>query len=135
MQYVAQGDVGADVVSRFYGNASTYPHNVFPRLLRLEKHHRAKATKSDDRKRRNAAAAIGRKIDDVNALFPPGGPFGFPDFPRQLSQAQQGRFALGFHQQKAADQREKDAAYAAKLAAVQTGAETNVDADGPAPDA
>ena len=68
IQYAAQGDVGADVVARFYGNASTFPRNVFPRLLRLEKHHRSKLSK--DQKRRHIGIALGRKLDDVFALFP-----------------------------------------------------------------
>lgn len=101
LQYQAQGRVGADIVARFYGNASMFPQNVFHRLLRLEKHHRAKLRKVAERPRQLAGLAIGREIDDVIALFPPAYPDGPPQFPRQLTPLEQGRFALGFHQQKA----------------------------------
>ncbi|SIO46569.1 CRISPR-associated protein Cas8c/Csd1, subtype I-C/DVULG [Singulisphaera sp. GP187] len=104
IQYAAQGDVVADVVARFYGNASTFPRNVFPRLLRLEKHHSSKLRK--DHKKRYIGKALSVKLNDVTALFPPvsfGGP---PDFPGTLSLQEQGRFALGFHQQKAKDDRD-----------------------------
>ncbi|WP_406697478.1 type I-C CRISPR-associated protein Cas8c/Csd1 [Singulisphaera sp. Ch08] len=104
IQYAAQGDVGADVVARFYGNASTFPRNVFPRLLRLEKHHRSKLVKNQ--KKRHVGIALGRKLDDVFALFRPVSDGGPPDFPGTLSLQEQGRFALGFHQQKAKDNRD-----------------------------
>lgn len=104
IQYAAQGDVGADVVARFYGNASTFPRNVFPRLLRLEKHHRSKLRK--DPKKQHIGIALGRKLDDVFALFPPSYVGGPPEFPGTLSLQEQGRFALGFHQQKAKDNRD-----------------------------
>ncbi len=108
MQYQAhQGEVGADVVARFYGNASTFPANVFPRLLRLEKHHRAKALKN--KKTVGAALAIGRKMDDVIAILGKSGPGEAPDFPSLLSLRDQGRFAIGFHQQKADSERERKA--------------------------
>lgn len=116
MQYQAhQGEVGADVVARFYGNASTFPANVFPRLLRLEKHHRAKAIKNQ--KTVGAALVIGRKLDDVIAIFSPSGPGAAPDFPGLLTLRDQGRFAIGFHQQKAETERERKARKDAKIAA------------------
>ena len=34
-----KADIGADIIARFYGNASTFPANVFARLLRLSKAH------------------------------------------------------------------------------------------------
>jgi CRISPR-associated protein Csd1 len=117
LQYAAQGRVGADIVARFYGNASTFPRNVFQRLLRLAKHHRAKLLKSGAKKQ-GAGKAIGKRIDDVLALFSPERPDGPPDFPGQLTPQEQGRFALGFHQQKAANER----AFQEALARLREGA-------------
>ncbi|MDB5351988.1 MAG: CRISPR-associated protein Cas8c/Csd1, subtype [Planctomycetota bacterium] len=128
MQYQAhQGEVGADVVARFYGNASTFPANVFSRLLRLEKHHRAKARK--DPKTVAAAIAIGRKMDDVIAIFPQSGPRAAPDFPGVLSLRDQGRFAIGFHQQKAESERERKARKDARLATDRDTTENTATAD------
>jgi len=104
VQYKAQGDVGADILARFYGNASTFPCNVFPRLLRLARSHLNKLGRED----RAAYWALQRRINDICALFPCSATNGPPEFPRQLDIHEQGRFALGFYQQKANDQRERD---------------------------
>ncbi|MHC5539208.1 type I-C CRISPR-associated protein Cas8c/Csd1, partial [Singulisphaera rosea] len=104
IQYAAQGNVGSDLVAKHYGNASTYPSHVFQRLLRMEKIYRGKLGK--DPKKRPIAIALGRKIDDVCALFEAGSPDHPPEFPGSLSPYEQGRFALGFHQQKAKDERD-----------------------------
>ena len=107
IQEEAQGSVGADIVARFYGNASTFPRNVFQRLIRLEKHHRAKLLKDATPRKRAAGVALGRKIDDVCALFAPATPGGPAEFPGLLSPQEQGRFALGFHQQKARNEKDR----------------------------
>ena len=125
LQYASQGDVGADIVARFYGNASTYPRNVFQRLLRLEKHHRAKLLKNREKKK--IGFALGRKIDDLCALFPGAVPGGPPEFPGILNPHEQGRFALGFHQQKAKDDRDLRE-YLASKADGATGADVVADA-------
>jgi hypothetical protein len=49
--------------------------------------------------------ALGRKINDVIALFPKGAG-DCPEFPGILSHRDQGRFAIGFHQQKAKNDRD-----------------------------
>jgi CRISPR-associated protein Csd1 len=110
LQEAAQGQVGAGVVARFYGNASTFPRNAFPRLIRLAKHHAGKLGKSADKKGRGHA--LERKLNDVCALFPATSPGGPPDFPQLLSLQEQGRFALGFHQQKASDDRDRQKFFA-----------------------
>ena len=110
LQEASQGQVGADVIARFYGNASTFPRNVFPRLMRLAKHHSGKLGKSTDKKGRGYA--LERKIDDICALFQPMSPGGPPEFPQLLNLQDQGRFALGFHQQKADDNRERQQFFA-----------------------
>ncbi len=122
IQEEAQGSVGADIVARFYGNASTFPRNVFQRLIRLEKHHRAKLLKDATPRKRAAGVALGRKIDDVCALFAPATPGGPPEFPGLLSPQEQGRFALGFHQQKARNERDRKE-YIAKKAEADANAD------------
>lgn len=107
IQSEAQGDVGADIVARFYGNASTFPRNVFQRLLRLEKHHRVKLLKHEKPFKRAAGVALGRRIDEVCSRFRAAGPGFAPEFPGLLSPQEQGRFALGFHQQKAQSEAER----------------------------
>jgi CRISPR-associated protein Csd1 len=96
-----KGDVGADIIARYYGNASVFPANVFARLLRLSKAHLDKIGRDNPA----TAFALQSKVNDVCALFPCTGPSGAPEFPGQLGIFEQGRFALGFHQQKAHDQR------------------------------
>lgn len=105
LQRAAQGQVGADIVSRFYGAASTYPHTVFGRLLDLSEHHKKKLKKSADPKKRNKGWALGSRVDDITSLFLPNDGRDVPEFPPLLTPPEQGRFALGFHQQKAADER------------------------------
>lgn len=115
LQRAALGKVGANVVQRFYGNASTYPRNVFSYLLRLEKHHLAKLLKSKNTE--SAGYALGRRIDAICGRFPPTAPGGPPEFPALLNPQEQGRFALGFHQQKAKDDYLRRKASDAKKAA------------------
>jgi CRISPR-associated protein Csd1 len=112
IQYKAQGDVGADILARFYGSASTFPCNVFPRLLRLARSHLNKLARDD----RGAFSALQRRINEICALFPCSAANGAPSFPRQLDIHEQGRFALGFYQQKASDQRDRDRAFAERNA-------------------
>ena len=96
-----RADVGADIIVRFYGNASTFPANVFARLLRLSKAHLNKI----GRDRPPVAAALQSKLNDICDLFGGCKPSDAPQFPGQLDLFEQGRFALGFHQQKAHEQR------------------------------
>jgi len=96
-----KGDVGADIIARFYGNASTFPANVFARLLRLSKAHLNKIGRDEPA----VAFALQSKLNDICDLFDKKSPSNAPEFPGQLDLFQQGRFALGFHQQKAHEQR------------------------------
>jgi CRISPR-associated protein Cas8c/Csd1 subtype I-C len=115
IQREAQGKVGADILARFYGNASTFPCNVFPRLLRLARSHLNKLGRDDP----GAFSALQRRVNEICALFPGAAPNGAPAFPQQLDIHGQGRFALGFYQQKAHDQRERDRAFAGRTAAAK----------------
>jgi len=105
LQRAAQGQVGADIVSRFYGAASTYPKTVFGRLMDLAQHHKKKLAKSSDPRQRSKGWALMARVNDISAKFGPAEGRDTPDFPALLTPEQQARFALGFHQQKAADDR------------------------------
>ena len=105
LQWAAQGQVGADVVSRFYGAASVYPANAFHTMLKLAKAHEKKLKKSGDPKQKRKGWALSARVNDILARLQPGGEGAAPEFPSILSPKEQGRFALGFHQQKAADHR------------------------------
>ncbi len=93
---------GAGVVERYYGAASSAPNSAFGILWRLHQHHLKKLSRQGD-KGKAAAEAIKRKIAEIAALFPQPKPNFPPEFPRAFSLVEQGRFALGFYQQKAAD--------------------------------
>jgi CRISPR-associated protein Csd1 len=92
---------GAGVVERYYGSASSAPNSAFGILWRLHQHHLKKISRGD--KGRAAAEAFKRRIVGIAALFPQPAPLQPPQFPRTFSLQEQGRFALGFYQQKAAD--------------------------------
>ena len=93
---------GAGVVEKYYGSASSAPNSAFGILWRLHQHHLKKVSQKGDRGKA-AAFAIKRKIAEIAALFPQPAPNQPPQFPRTFSLQQQGRFALGFYQQKAVD--------------------------------
>ncbi len=93
---------GASVVARYYGTASATPNSAFGILWRLHQHHLHKLERMGDKGRRNAAI-MERRIAEIAALFPPSGPRQPPQFPRSFDLQAQGRFALGFYQQKAED--------------------------------
>jgi len=117
LQRAALGQVGAGIVARFYGNGSTYPRNVFPYLIKLSKHHVAKLVK--DSSKQAAGFALSSRINEICLLFPASSEGGAPEFPGLLNPQQQGRFALGFHQQKGKDERDRKAAISAKKHAAE----------------
>lgn len=104
---------GAGVVERYYGSASSAPNSAFGILWRLHQHHLKKVSRNGD-KGKAAAEAIKRRIAGIAALFPQAKPNFPPEFPRAFSLVEQGRFALGFYQQKAADDAARAAAREAK---------------------
>jgi len=122
LQRAALGQVGAGIVARFYGNGSTYPRNVFPYLIKLSKHHVAKLVK--DSSKQAAGFALSSRINEICLLFPASSEGGAPEFPGLLNPHQQGRFALGFHQQKGKDERDRKAAISAKKHAAELDAKT-----------
>lgn len=104
---------GAGVVERYYGSASSAPNSAFGILWRLHQHHLKQVSRDGDRGKA-AAEAIKRRIAGIAALFPQSKPNIPPQFPRAFSLVEQGRFALGFYQQKAFDDAARRAAKATK---------------------
>lgn len=92
---------GPGVVERYYGAASTAPANVFGVLWKLHVHHLRKLEQSE--KGRSTAYHIRSRLAEICGQFAPVGPGQPPRFPATLSLEAQGRFALGFYQQMAAD--------------------------------
>jgi CRISPR-associated protein Csd1 len=92
-QRLAIPGIGATIVDRFFGTASSAPASVFPRLLRGAQPHLAKL----ERDRPGAFIALQRRLEDIQAGIPASG------FPRTLSLHDQGLFALGYYHQRAFD--------------------------------
>lgn len=96
---------GATVVEKFFGTASTSPSYVYPYLLKLNRHHLQKIRKSPkysggERFLEEAICDILARLGQTEAMRLVKAP---PTFPRTLDLQAQGRFALGFYQQTAAD--------------------------------
>jgi CRISPR-associated protein Csd1 len=77
----------ATIRDRFYGAASSTPVTVFANLMKLKNHHLAKM---EEGRKRYFEKLIGQIMSDIN------------DFPAHLSLADQGRFAIGYYQQRQA---------------------------------
>ncbi|GAB4030280.1 MAG: type I-C CRISPR-associated protein Cas8c/Csd1 [Elusimicrobiota bacterium] len=108
---------GPTVAERYYGSASTSPSTAFGILWRLHLHH-LKKLRGLGGKHTVVANAIEQRITDICALLgqteemkknrlP-------PSLPRTLNLQAQGRFALGYYQQKAEDRAAQEAAAAEK---------------------
>lgn len=109
----------AQILERYFASASTTPRFVFPVLLRLNRHHVRKARDESP----GLAANLERELEDRIAPFLPG-PGGDPDFPAVLSLHEQGRFALGYYQQRAAYRAASAQRKAAQAAAAETSNES-----------
>ena len=105
------------VAERYFGTASASPGTVLPLLLRLNRHHLDKIRKSGS----NPYEEI--VIRDILSHFKSADRLP-PVFPRHLDLQAQGRFALGFYQQQAADAagraERKEAKEAEKIAQTET---------------
>jgi len=84
-------EVGVGVADRYFSLASTWPAVAFPRVNDLALKHLRKLRRDN----RGAAVAIEKEIQSVLARLPE------PKFPGRLSLEDQGRFAIGFHHQRA----------------------------------
>lgn len=87
-QYAGVGDVGANIVDRFYGKASTAPALVFGPLLTLAQSHLGAI--NNDGQRVNLDRELSGIIGKLEATLP-----------RTLTLEEQGRFAIGYYHQKA----------------------------------
>ena len=91
---------GPGVAERYFGTAMASPASVFPLLIKLNRHHLNNIRKSD--KYKGHDRFLDEAIQEVSTKIYP--------FPRTLDLHAQGRFALGFYQQKAADRVAREAA-------------------------
>lgn len=118
-QRAALGDVGASIIDRFYGTASSAPLTVFPRLLRGVQPHLGKL----QRDRPAAWHAIQDRLAGVLGMIDPD-----VGFPATLRLSDQGLFALGYYHQRAMDRTQARAAADRKRASnLTTEAESSVD--------
>ncbi len=90
---------GSGVAERYFGTASASPATVLPLLLRLNRHHIEKIRKSE--KYAGHERFLEADIQTILVPFKPRKECAPPNFPRHLDLQAQGRFALGFYQQKA----------------------------------
>ena len=103
---------GPGIVERYFGAASVSPSSVFPLLLRLNRHHLNKISKSE--RFAGSERFLREQIQAILSLFKPATLGAPPSFPRNLDLQAQGRFALGFYQQAAEDDAARKAAGANK---------------------
>jgi len=87
-QKAALGDINRTIRDGYFGTAMTAPSSVFPRLLKLNGHHRSKANKEHP----GWACSLEMQLADIANTLP-------PNIPNTLSLSDQGLFAIGyFHQ-------------------------------------
>ncbi|MCS7064306.1 MAG: type I-C CRISPR-associated protein Cas8c/Csd1, partial [Methylacidiphilales bacterium] len=103
---------GPGVAERYFGTASVSPASVFPLLLRLNRHHLNKISKSE--RFAGHERFLQEQIQNILSLFKPQQSGKPPAFPRTLDLQAQGRFALGFYQQAAEDHAARKAAMSGK---------------------
>ena len=87
---------GAQIVERFFGSAILTPRSVFPTLIKMNRHHISIIRGQQ----KGFAINLDAELDGLLDLITPLGDAA-PDFPATLTLAEQGRFALGFYQQRA----------------------------------
>jgi CRISPR-associated protein Csd1 len=94
VQRLAIPGVGASVVDRFYGAASSAPATVFGPLLKNTRAHLDKL----QRDRPGAYQALERRLEEILGQIS-----GSHGFPKTLKLEDQGLFALGYYHQRAYD--------------------------------
>lgn len=99
IQYQALGELNAGIADRYYGSASAVPFSVFPRLLSGAKHHLSRLRKD----KAGMAVNLDKDLGEIIAMLP-------ETFPRHLSIDEQGRFVIGYYQQKQSYFAKKDPA-------------------------
>lgn len=93
IQYQALGEINSSIVDRYYGTASSAPASVFGRLLRGAQPHMAVLS----RDKKGAYFRLDEQLQEILSHFDE------KKFPPTLDLMAQGRFALGFYQQHAAN--------------------------------
>lgn len=91
IQRAALGKVNATIKDRYFGAASATPASVFPILERGSTSHLASLRKGD---KGGLAHWYDREVDEILTGIQ-------TEFPRSLRLADQGRFAIGYHHQRA----------------------------------
>jgi CRISPR-associated protein Csd1 len=107
LQYAASGDVNQTVADRYFTLASTYPGQAFPRLEDLGNKHLRKLRRDNH----GAMVRISQEIDQLHLEIEQASGF---KFPKALDLDGQGRFALGYHHQRAHQMAQAQAGKAAK---------------------
>ncbi|MCY3818229.1 MAG: type I-C CRISPR-associated protein Cas8c/Csd1 [Gammaproteobacteria bacterium] len=95
VQSAALGNVNATIKDRYFGAASATPASIFPLLERTSGHHLATLRKNE---KAGLAHWFEREIDDILAGVDTA-------LPRSLRLEEQGRFAIGYHHQRASRRR------------------------------
>ncbi len=90
---------GTSVTSQYYGSASATPAATFPTLFRKYQHHQAKLGKEDSSK--GIAVSIDRRVGEIISALE-------TEFPKTLGIEDQGKFAIGYYQQRAQRFRKKE---------------------------
>jgi CRISPR-associated protein Csd1 len=91
VQSAALPGLNATIRDRFYAAASATPCSVFPILISKSNHHLSNLKKTD---KGGLAIWFEREIGEIIGGFPAG------EFPRLLKLQDQGRFAIGYYQQR-----------------------------------
>jgi CRISPR-associated protein Csd1 len=89
-----QAQVNQSIADRYYSLASTYPEMAFPKIEDLGKKHLRKLQRDN----RGAAIAIEQRLQELHLQLEKSAGYRFP---RMLNLEDQGRFALGYHHQRA----------------------------------
>lgn len=116
IQRTAVPGAKATLIDRYYGTASTAPVAVFGLLMRQAQAHLGKLRKTNE----GAYYRLQQALEEV------AGRLG-QEFPGVLDLKEQGKFALGYYQQRAADRKARSDAVAAK----KQNAQSEVAAEGP----
>ena len=89
IQLQALGDINAGIGDRYYGSASAVPYSVFPRLLAGAKHHLSRLRKD----KAGMAVNLEKDLGTIIEMLP-------ETYPRHFNIDEQGRFSIGYYQQK-----------------------------------
>jgi CRISPR-associated protein Csd1 len=94
LQYQAQGKLNSSVADRYYTLASSYPALAFPKLIDLGLKHMRKLRGI----KQGLMINLDKLIQEIYEMLNAQG----AKFPGRLSLVEQGKFAIGFHHQRAA---------------------------------